>query len=293
MEVVQKTYICSFWKTNKMKEVMVRTISGVLYISIILFAMFTSREWFMGLFFVLAIITLSEFLKLVDLTSYVAYFLLAAACYFLSYNIFSESAVLLFLILCGFVNIFLLRDILIDRHIPMFENKKYITVIFYIIGGFVFLTLIPTINITGEFTPHIIVAVFVLIWANDTFAYLIGKNFGKHKLLERVSPKKTIEGFFGGLSAALLAGFIIFKVINFYIPEESIFKLWVWMCLAIIVSIFGTIGDLIQSRFKRQAGVKDSGIIMPGHGGMYDRLDSIIYASPFIYAFLLIVDYVS
>jgi phosphatidate cytidylyltransferase len=64
------------------------------------------------------------------------------------------------------------------------------------------------------------------------------------------------------------------------------------MCLAIITSVFGTIGDLIQSRFKRQAGVKDSGIIMPGHGGMYDRLDSIIYASPFIYAFLLIVDYV-
>src|SRR5690554_7684512 len=150
MEVAQKTYICSFWKTYKMKEVIVRTISGVLYISIILFAMFTSREWFMGLFFVLAIITLSEFLKLVYLSSYVAYFLLAAASYFLSYNIFSKSAVLLFLILCGFVNVLLLRDIIINRRIPMFENKKYITVVFYIIGGFVFLTLIPTVNIRSE-----------------------------------------------------------------------------------------------------------------------------------------------
>lgn len=277
-----------------MKEIIVRTISGVLYISIIIFAMFTSREWFMGLFFVLAVITLSEFLKLVHLTSYIAYFLLAAAFYWLSYNIFSDSAVLLFLILCGFVNVFLLKDVLKESRILMFENKKYITVIFYIIGGFVFLTRIPTVNLNGEFTPHIIVAVFVLIWANDTFAYLIGKNLGKHKLLERISPKKTIEGFFGGLLASLLAGFVIFKVINTYIAEDAYhFKLWVWICLAVIVSVFGTMGDLIQSRFKRQAGVKDSGIIMPGHGGMYDRLDSIIYASPFIYAFLLIVDYVS
>lgn len=294
MEVAQKTYICYFWKTYKMKEIIVRTISGVLYISIIIFALFTSREWFMGLFFVLAIITLSEFLKLVHLTSYVAYFLLAAAFYFLSYSIFDRNGVYLYLLLCGFVNVFLFGDILKTRRIPMFENKKYITVIFYIIGGFVFLTLIPTMDMDGQFMPHIIVAVFVLIWANDTFAYLIGKNFGKHKLLERISPKKTVEGFIGGLTAAILAGFIIFKIIGKYIPiEAQNYKLWVWICLAIIVSVFGTIGDLIQSRFKRQAGVKDSGIIMPGHGGMYDRLDSIIYASPFVYAFLLIVDYVS
>ena len=92
---------------------------------------------------------------------------------------------------------------------------------------------------------------------------------------------------------ALLTGFVIFKIIEIYIPTTEKYELWVWACLSIIVSVFGTIGDLIQSKFKRQAGVKDSGIIMPGHGGMYDRLDSIIYASPFIYAFLLIVDYVS
>lgn len=144
-----------------------------------------------------------------------------------------------------------------------------------------------------NFRSHIIVAVFVLMWANDTFAYLIGTKFGKHKLLSRISPKKTVEGFLGGMAGALLAGFIIFKIISDYIPSPEKYELWVWVCLAIIVSVFGTIGDLIQSKFKRQAGVKDSGIIMPGHGGMYDRLDSIIYASPFIYAFLLIVDYVS
>ncbi len=277
-----------------MKEILVRTLSGVLYISIIIFAMFTSREWFMGLFFVLAVITLSEYLKLVHLTSYLAYFLLATAFYFLSYNVFEDNAVYLFLILSGFVNLFLLKDVLWTSKIPMFEKKKYITVIFYIISGFVFLTLIPIMNIDGKFMPEIIVAVFVLVWSNDTFAYLVGKNIGKHKLLERVSPKKTIEGFIGGMLGALIAGFIIFKALEHYSPlDAEKYPLWIWMALALIVSIFGTIGDLIQSKFKRQAGVKDSGIIMPGHGGLYDRLDSIIYASPFVYAFLLIVDNVS
>lgn len=294
MEVAQKTYICCYWKTYNMKEILVRTLSGVLYISIIIFAMFTSREWFMGLFFVLAIITLSEYLKLVHLTSYLAYFLLAAAFYFLSYDVFDDNAVYLFLILSGFVNLFLLKDVLWTSKIPMFEKKKYVTVILYIISGFVFLTLIPVMDIDGKFKPELIVAVFILIWSNDTFAYLIGKNLGRHKLLERISPKKTIEGFVGGMLGALLAGFIIFKVLENYSPiDAEKYPLWVWVVMAIIISIFGTIGDLIQSKFKRQAGVKDSGIIMPGHGGLYDRLDSIIYASPFVYAFLLIVDNVS
>ena len=277
-----------------MKEILVRTLSGVLYISIIIFAMFTSREWFMGLFFVLAVITLSEYLKLVHLTSYLAYFLLAAGFYFLSYRVFDNNAVYLFLILSGFVNLFLLKDVLWTSKIPMFEKKKYITVIFYIISGFVFLTLIPIMNVDGKFMPEIIVAVFILIWCNDTFAYLVGKNLGKHKLLERISPKKTIEGFVGGMIGALIAGFVIFKVLEKYSPlDAEKYPLWVWIVMAIIVAVFGTIGDLIQSKFKRQAGVKDSGIIMPGHGGLYDRLDSIIYASPFVYAFLLIVDNVS
>jgi phosphatidate cytidylyltransferase len=166
----------------------------------------------------------------------------------------------------------------------MFEKKKYIAVILYLISGFVFLTLIPFMD--GEFTPKIIVSIFILIWCNDTFAYLIGKNFGKIKLLERISPKKTIEGFLGGLLGAIIASFIIFKYVEIY-------SLQVWITLACIASVFGTIGDLIQSKFKRQAGVKDSGVLMPGHGGLYDRLDSIIYASPFIFAFLEIVNYVS
>jgi phosphatidate cytidylyltransferase len=246
----------------------------------------------MGLFFILSVITLSEFLKLVHLKSYLAYALLAGALYFFSYSIFDNNAVTLLLILCCFVNLFLLKDVLWVSKIPMFEKKKYVAIILYLISGFVFLTLIPVYK--GNFTPEIIGGVFFLIWFNDSFAYLVGKNFGKRKLLERISPKKTIEGFIGGLAGAILASFLIFKCLEVYNPELTIqFNLIVWIIMAVIASVFGTIGDLIQSKFKRQAGVKDSGILMPGHGGLYDRLDSIIFASPFIYAFLQIVYYVS
>ena len=104
--------------------------------------------------------------------------------------------------------------------------------------------------------------------------------------MERVSPKKTVVGFIGGLAGSILAGFIIFN----YTQSLS---LPLWFAMAVIVSVLGTFGDLIESKFKRQAGVKDSGNLMPGHGGIYDRLDSILYTSPFVYALLEIVDYVS
>ncbi len=284
MEVAQKTYIYCYSKTYNMREIIVRTISGVLYILIVIFSMFTSREWFMALFFLFGLLVLREFLRLVHLTSYIAYSLLAVGLYFFSYNIFADQAVSIYLIFSCFVCLFLFKDMLWTSKIPMFEKKKYITTIFYIISGFIFLTLIPFSN--GKFMPEIIVAVFSLIWANDTMAFIVGKSFGKHKLLERISPKKTIEGFLGGLVGALISGFIIFKLTNIY-------TLPIWLSLAAIAAVFGTIGDLVQSKFKRQAGVKDSGMLMPGHGGLYDRLDSIIYASPFIFAFLEIVNYVS
>jgi phosphatidate cytidylyltransferase len=126
-----------------------------------------------------------------------------------------------------------------------------------------------------------------LIWTNDTFAYLVGKNFGKNKLFPSVSPKKTIEGFMGGVVFTCIASVLLSK---FYI-ESTI--LYIWIIIAIIVSFFSTLGDLIQSKFKRVAGVKDSGNIMPGHGGILDRLDSIIFVVPFINLFYLILYYVS
>jgi phosphatidate cytidylyltransferase len=130
------------------------------------------------------------------------------------------------------------------------------------------------------------VGMFVLIWINDSFAYLIGSNFGRQKLFESVSPKKTVEGFLGGVFFSAIGSYFIFKYTNNLGFSN-------WLIISVIISVFGTIGDLIESKYKRQANVKDSGNLMPGHGGLLDRLDSAIFVAPFIYLFLKILNYVS
>ncbi|MCL4124781.1 UNVERIFIED_CONTAM: hypothetical protein GTU68_011718 [Idotea baltica] len=135
----------------------------------------------------------------------------------------------------------------------------------------------------GEYHPKIIISIFILIWVSDTFAYLVGSQIGKTKLYEKVSPNKTIEGALGGLVAALIGGYLIAK---YYVQEINLIH---WLIIAFIAFGFGLLGDLIESKFKREAGVKDSSNFIPGHGGFLDRLDSIIFAAPFVYVYLHII----
>ncbi len=267
-----------------MRETIIRAISGLLYASILVVSILSSEMIFISLFFLIGFVCLLELEKLLRLKSYALYGVHAVLFFLFSYLKFNTNATLLLLIITLFVNLFLVKDLLFIRKIPVFEKKKYIILIFYLISSMIFLTLIPTYS--GTFNPDLIVGVFVLIWTNDTFAYLVGKNFGKTKLYEKISPNKTIEGFLGGLIFNCVAGYFLFYFTR-YLNVEF------WLGLAILLSVFGTLGDLIQSKFKRQAGVKDSGKLMPGHGGLFDRLDSIIFSSPFVYAYLLIINYVS
>lgn len=267
-----------------MRESIIRAVSGLLYISILVVSILSSEFIFISLFFLIGFICLLELEKLLRLKSYALYGVHAVFFILFSYIKFEANATLVLLCITIFVNLFLVKDLLFIKKIPVFEKKKYIILIFYLISSMVFLTLIPTTS--GTFMPELIVGVFVLIWTNDTFAYIVGKNFGKNKLYEQISPNKTIEGFLGGMIFSCIAGYFIFYFTH-YLNFQS------WLGMAIILSIFGTLGDLIQSKFKRQAGVKDSGKLMPGHGGLFDRLDSIIFSSPFVYAYLLILNYVS
>lgn len=129
------------------------------------------------------------------------------------------------------------------------------------------------------FSPGIIIGFFILIWANDTGAYLTGMSFGRHKLMERISPKKTWEGFIGGI---IIASFAAWFLSGWLGVVDKIH----WVIIALIVSIAGTYGDLIESMLKRSIGVKDSGSIMPGHGGFLDRFDSAIVSFPLVYLFI-------
>ena len=168
---------------------------------------------------------------------------------------------------------------------PFNQYILYFILIFYILLPFIFLTKLPIID--NQFFPSIIISIFILIWTHDTFAYILGKSLGKTKLLQHVSPKKTVEGFLGGLFFSIFFSILISK---FYVPVFSILH---WILIAILISFLGTIGDLVESKFKRIAQVKDSGNIMPGHGGMLDRLDSIIFVTPFLFLFFKISSYVS
>jgi phosphatidate cytidylyltransferase len=129
------------------------------------------------------------------------------------------------------------------------------------------------------FSPGIIIGFFLLIWANDTGAYLAGVSFGRHRLMERISPKKTWEGFSGGLIFALLVAWLLSGWLGVAGKGG-------WVIISIIISIAGTYGDLIESMLKRSGGVKDSGTILPGHGGFLDRFDSTIISFPLVYLFI-------
>jgi phosphatidate cytidylyltransferase len=129
------------------------------------------------------------------------------------------------------------------------------------------------------FSPGIIIGFFLLLWANDVGAYLAGISFGRHRLMERISPKKSWEGFFGGMILAAVAAWLLSDWLGVVERER-------WVLIALIVSVSGTYGDLIESMLKRSIGVKDSGTIMPGHGGFLDRFDSAIISFPLVFLFI-------
>jgi phosphatidate cytidylyltransferase len=136
-------------------------------------------------------------------------------------------------------------------------------------------------NIPGEYHGEIILSYFCLLWAHDSFAYISGKTLGKHPLFKSLSPGKTWEGSVGGA----LSSVIIACVISSYVPQ---LPLTCWVGMAVIIIFFGTYGDLVKSLLKRSFNIKDSGTLLPGHGGMLDRFDSLLGSAPFVYTYLLL-----
>jgi len=139
----------------------------------------------------------------------------------------------------------------------------------------------PELSGTVNYTPRLLIALFILIWTHDSGAYLVGVSIGKHRLFERISPKKSWEGAIGGTLTALLASYFI----SGFTPE---IKLVHWFAISILTVVSSTFGDLTESMFKRYFGIKDSGNILPGHGGILDRFDSLFFAIPVIVAYLKI-----
>ncbi len=268
-----------------MSETLTRLLSGIVYVIVLISAIMFSQNSFLALFGLFIIIGTIEFCNLIQLNKINA--LLVSTILFLLFALLpTVSPYVKIGLLVGslFVSMLLIIALFKNQTIKFNLLSKYLYLIGYLILPLIVLTKIAISNYTNNFQPRIIIGVFIIIWTNDTFAYIVGKSIGKNKLFPSISPKKTIEGFIGGIIFAIIAALLIEK---FLIQKSLLF----WIISAVIIGVFGTIGDLIESKFKRQANVKDSGKIMPGHGGILDRLDSIIFASPFIYLFLQFIQY--
>ena len=132
------------------------------------------------------------------------------------------------------------------------------------------------------FSPKIILSFFAFVWISDTGAFCVGSLLGKHKLIPKISPKKTIEGLLGGIAFTLLSSILVHKWVGEFTQVQ-------WLIISLVTVIFATFGDLVESMVKRNAGVKDSGKMLPGHGGVLDRFDSTLLAVPPVWLTIVLI----
>lgn len=279
-----------------MKEFYTRSITAIAYATVILLPLFYSEYLFYTIGFICSLILVFEFIKLISnynhkffsrdtgKSNFILYmtFPLYISLFILSKNQIFEIA---FLIIIVLTNVVLGFSLIKNKLFSYSILKNRFIGHFYLVGSLVIFFSLP--NIFGEYNPYIVFSFLSLIWISDSAAYVFGVTFGKRPLFKTVSPKKSIEGFIGGLSFAIMLSIIF----SFYLSLNI--TLIQWIILGLLTGCTGTLGDLVQSQFKREAGVKDSGNLLPGHGGLYDRMDSIIFAAPIIYLTLTIFNYVS
>jgi phosphatidate cytidylyltransferase len=260
-----------------MNNMLVRAITGFFFVSFIILATIFGGWYFQILFGIVAIFTLNEFYSLFKDSKVKPNLsqglIIGALLYLMSLYSINEDELTIYLIgllvllfpLVGFAELY-------RKNATPFQNMGVtILGLVYIVLPFVLINAMR-LN-TDNFWP--VLSIFILTWFSDTFAYLVGRKIGKRKLFERISPNKSWEGFIGGVVFSVLAGLVIA-----YFTDDSFIKYTVY---GVIISSFGTLGDLIESMLKRSLKIKDSGTILPGHGGLLDRFDAVIFTIPIIY----------
>ncbi len=241
---------------------------------------------FAAVFTFFLLFTLFEFYKISENIGYEPSIKIGLICGFLLFIIFFLAASHVipyrYIYLSILIPLFTLIPDLFDKRKNGFKNTMItIAGIIYIALPYSLLSFIifPGISAETEFYPWILIGIFLIIWMYDSMAYVFGSLLGKHKICVRISPKKSWEGLIGGAVFA-----IIMAIVNAVIFHEL--NLTNWIVIAILIVIFGTSGDFFESKLKREAGVKDSGNILPGHGGMLDRFDTVLFAAPVIFVWI-------
>ncbi len=198
-------------------------------------------------------------------------------------SITNTNIELLFILIPLFFIPFLI-ELFRNKPNPITNASTTLLGIIYIAVPLSLLNFIPNSSFELDvYSKGILLGYFSLIWTNDTFAYLVGVKLGKNRLFERISPKKSWEGSIGGLIFSMITAYIL----SLFFSELSCLE---WVGMAIIVVVFGTLGDLVESMFKRSLNIKDSGSILPGHGGILDRLDALLISAPFVFFYLIIIN---
>ena len=279
-----------------MKNLMVRTLSGLVLVAVFVGAVLGSQWSFGALLLLILVGGQTEFYKLARETGLspqrwmgLAVGVLLFALNFIVFRQFSRSvtdeaggAVLYLLLYIGLLLPTLFVCELFRRSAtPPANLGAAVLGVLDVVVPLSLLLYVPVLAGDGVWRPETVLCYIFIIWANDVFAYLVGMTFGRHRLCERLSPKKSWEGFFGGLAGAVAAGLAAAYALDA--------NYWVWGGLALVASLSGVAGDLVESMFKREAGVKDSGQVIPGHGGVLDRFDALLLSAPYVFLYLLLV----
>lgn len=278
--------------SEKMKNLAVRTVSG-LVLSVVMLGAIWWSQWSFGLLLALLVVGgMSEFYDLVRKRGLQPQRLLGitAGLFLFALNFLLVSDEVNFLkgqtLLYGAAFVLLLVPMMFFCELWRGEKNPAANIgvtlmaVLYVALPFSLMCYFPYLA-TGVWNPMVMFGYIFIVWGNDVFAYLVGMSVGRHRMFERISPKKSWEGFFGGVAGAVVMGMVTGHLLGADLAS--------WGVLALIISVTSVLGDLVESMFKRAADVKDSGTLIPGHGGVLDRFDAMLLSAPFVFVYMFIV----
>lgn len=264
-----------------MKNLLSRTITGIIFLAILIAGMLNGPIPFAIVFFIVEILLLIEFYLIAKKQSKPQILLgsITGGYIFISsflWYYLKTGGIYLSLLIVPFLIFIFVIELYRKTKQPLLNIAVTLLGLIYVSVPLALLNHIA--YLFEDYQGKIILGIFILMWIYDTGAYVFGMLLGKNRLFPRISPKKSWEGFFGGMLSTIVAAYFLSKYLN-------IFDL-TWYAIAVIIVVFGTFGDLTESMFKRSLNIKDSGKILPGHGGILDRFDGILLAIPIIFTFL-------
>lgn len=262
-----------------------RAITGFIFAAIVLALVLFGPKSFTLFFLLISVLCTLEFYKLVNTDDVKPnrttglLFLFSVIIPLITH--FLADQPIEYLVFCIPFSVLLIISELYKHHKNPFHNIAY-TLFGFVYAAIPFCFFYAIAFRDGQYSFHYPLAFLIMLWLSDTGAYIFGVKFGKNRLFERHSPKKSWEGFVGGVICSMFAAFVLSN----YFIELSLIN---WLIIASIISVTGTLGDLSESMLKRSLSTKDSGTFLPGHGGFLDRFDGLLIAAPLVYFYLSLI----